>query len=299
MAADDAATVAVRSFAGSTAARPSGGGRSGCWPRRPASAVFLVAGLQLSKLGALGADHGRGWVIALTGLALALAGVGWVITRAAALLTEDWITLSQLTLEDFRRRLYRRETAEGRRRFDLRRHRQVRRGALRTRGRLAGRALPETERCEQESPGTASAGRSGRCRRRLGCRCRDPSGGRRRCRVRELSPHQSRLRGPAAVLVKAAIVIVTGVVVFAIAALHPVSTPTGARSRARRPRRQPRQRPTFALTPTPSDIKRISNTRCRAPTDSQAGRTARSSVRSAAGRTEKDPPDRSPPRHCS
>jgi hypothetical protein len=106
VAADDAATVAVRSFAGSTASLRE----AAKWLLAAAAGVggVLVAGLQLSQLGALGADQWLRMVIALTGLALALAGVGWVITRAAALLTEDWITLSQLTLEDFRRRLNRR-----------------------------------------------------------------------------------------------------------------------------------------------------------------------------------------------
>ena len=106
MAADDEATVAVRSFAGSTASLRE----AAKWLLAAAAGVggVLVAGLQLSKLGALGADQWLRMVIALSGLALALVGVGWVIARAAALLTEDWITLSQLTLEDFRRRLNRR-----------------------------------------------------------------------------------------------------------------------------------------------------------------------------------------------
>lgn len=106
MAADDEATIAVRSFAGSTASLRE----AAKWLLAAAAGVggVLVAGLQLSQLGALGADQWLRMVIALSGLALALVGVGWVIARAAALLTEDWITLSQLTIEDFRRRLNRR-----------------------------------------------------------------------------------------------------------------------------------------------------------------------------------------------
>jgi hypothetical protein len=106
VAADDEATVAVRSFAGSTQSLRE----AAKWLLAAAAGVggVLVAGLQLSKLGALGADQWLRMVIALIGLALALVGVGWVIARAAALLTEDWITLSQLTIEDFRRRLNRR-----------------------------------------------------------------------------------------------------------------------------------------------------------------------------------------------
>lgn len=67
----------------------------------------LVAGLQLGSLGELSLQHWPRLVVAVTGLVLSLAGVGMVIYRAAALLTEDWITLSELNLEDFTRRLNR------------------------------------------------------------------------------------------------------------------------------------------------------------------------------------------------
>ena len=82
MAADDEATVAVRSFAGSTESLRE----AAKWLLAAAAGVggVLVAGLQLSNLGELGADQWLRMMVALIGLALALVGVGWVIARAGA-----------------------------------------------------------------------------------------------------------------------------------------------------------------------------------------------------------------------
>ncbi|MEU2258391.1 hypothetical protein ABZ540_35075 [Nocardia xishanensis] len=65
----------------------------------------LVAGLQLGSLGELALEQWPQLVVATAGIVLSLSGVGMVIHRAAALLTEDWITLSELSVEDFSRRL--------------------------------------------------------------------------------------------------------------------------------------------------------------------------------------------------
>lgn len=69
----------------------------------------LVAGLQLGSLGELSLDHWQRLVIAVAGLALALGGVAVVVAHAGRLLTEDWITLGELSVEDFESRLNRKE----------------------------------------------------------------------------------------------------------------------------------------------------------------------------------------------
>lgn len=73
----------------------------------------LVAGLQLGSLGDLGVDQWERLTVALLGLLVALAGAGAVIARAGTLLTEDWITLAELSLDDFRQRLNRRREPRG------------------------------------------------------------------------------------------------------------------------------------------------------------------------------------------
>ena len=64
-------------------------------------AGLLVAGLQLGTLGKLSHNDWPRLLIALIGLITALVAVGAVIRRAGALLVDDWITLAQLTLDDF------------------------------------------------------------------------------------------------------------------------------------------------------------------------------------------------------
>ena len=85
------------------------------WLLAAAAAVggVLVAGLQLGSLGDLDLHQWGRLALALTGLILALIGVGMVIARAGALLTEDWITLAELSIDDFRRRLNRRREPRG------------------------------------------------------------------------------------------------------------------------------------------------------------------------------------------
>jgi hypothetical protein len=68
-------------------------------------AGLLVAGLQLGSLGHLTSGEVLRLVVALIGLAVALAGVALVIWRAGALLSDEWLTLGQLSSEDFRARI--------------------------------------------------------------------------------------------------------------------------------------------------------------------------------------------------
>lgn len=77
------------------------------WLLTAAAAVgaVLVAGLQLSSVGALVSDELPRLMLALSGLALGLAGVGYMIWRASGLLSDEWILLAQLNLDDFERRI--------------------------------------------------------------------------------------------------------------------------------------------------------------------------------------------------
>ncbi|HEY5852530.1 MAG TPA: hypothetical protein VIW24_00385 [Aldersonia sp.] len=63
--------------------------------------AVLVAGLQLGGLGQLVPDDIPRLVLALAGLFLGFAGVGYMIWRASGVLTDDWILLAQLSLEAF------------------------------------------------------------------------------------------------------------------------------------------------------------------------------------------------------
>lgn len=68
-------------------------------------AGLLVAGLQLGSLGHLTSNEVFRLVIALIGLTMALAGVALVVWRAGALLSDEWLTLGQLSSADFQGRL--------------------------------------------------------------------------------------------------------------------------------------------------------------------------------------------------
>jgi len=61
----------------------------------------LVAGLQLTSIGSLGVSDWPRLVLAVGGLMTALVAVGYVIFRASRLLTDEWITLAQLALNEF------------------------------------------------------------------------------------------------------------------------------------------------------------------------------------------------------
>ena len=67
-------------------------------------AGVLVAGLQLTSLGSLKLDDPRLWV-AIGGLIAAMAGIGCIILVTSKNLTDDWITLAQLSLDEFQAQL--------------------------------------------------------------------------------------------------------------------------------------------------------------------------------------------------
>jgi hypothetical protein len=62
----------------------------------------LVAGLQLTSLGALSVkDDWPRLIAAVAGLAVALVGVGYTIFRTSKVLTDEWITLAQVSDTEF------------------------------------------------------------------------------------------------------------------------------------------------------------------------------------------------------
>lgn len=65
---------------------------------------LLVAGLQLTSLGSLSLDDWRLWV-GVSGVLVAVAGVAYLVTRASQVLTNEWTTLAQLSVDDFEARL--------------------------------------------------------------------------------------------------------------------------------------------------------------------------------------------------
>lgn len=85
-----------------------------------ASGGVLVAGLQLTRLGSLGAGDWPRLLFACLGLAAGLGAVGYQVYQASLMLTDEWITLAQLDLEVINRQL----AGPGRRR-DRRRLEQI------------------------------------------------------------------------------------------------------------------------------------------------------------------------------
>jgi hypothetical protein len=65
----------------------------------------LLAGLSLTSIGSLGFSDWPRLVAAGAGLAAALGAVGYMILRTSRLLTDEWFTLAQLQLEQFRQQL--------------------------------------------------------------------------------------------------------------------------------------------------------------------------------------------------
>jgi len=85
-----------------------------------ASGGVLVAGLQLTGLGSLGAGDWPRLLFACLGLAAGLGAVGYQVYQASLMLTDEWITLAQLDLEVINRQL-----AGSSRRRDRRRLEQI------------------------------------------------------------------------------------------------------------------------------------------------------------------------------
>ena len=70
-----------------------------------AAGGVLVAGIQLTGLGSLGADDWPRLLIACLGLAAGLGAVGYLVFQASLMLTDEWITLAQLDMEMINRQL--------------------------------------------------------------------------------------------------------------------------------------------------------------------------------------------------
>lgn len=62
---------------------------------------LLVAGLQLTTLGSLGRGDALRLAIAGAAVFVALAAVGYIVWLTSSLLTQEWLTLAQLHVDDF------------------------------------------------------------------------------------------------------------------------------------------------------------------------------------------------------
>jgi hypothetical protein len=78
----------------------------------------LMAGVQLTGLGSLGAGDWPRLVIACLGLAAGLGAVGYLVFQASLMLTDEWITLAQLDLEMINRQIAGSGSRRGRRRLE-------------------------------------------------------------------------------------------------------------------------------------------------------------------------------------
>lgn len=70
-----------------------------------AAGAAMVAGVQLTSIGSLSLSDWPRLVAARAGLASGLGAVGYMIFRTSRLLADEWITLAQLELEEFKRQL--------------------------------------------------------------------------------------------------------------------------------------------------------------------------------------------------
>jgi hypothetical protein len=64
-----------------------------------AASAVLVAGVQLTGLGSLGAGEWPRLIIACVSLGAGLSAVGYLVFQASLMLTDEWITLAELDLE--------------------------------------------------------------------------------------------------------------------------------------------------------------------------------------------------------
>lgn len=85
------------------------------WLITAAAAVggALVAGLGVKGLGPLSFNDWPRLTAATLGMVAALASVGYMITRASRILTDEWITLAQLSLAEFQAKVRESATLRG------------------------------------------------------------------------------------------------------------------------------------------------------------------------------------------
>ena len=70
-----------------------------------AAGAAMAADLQLTSIGSLGPGGWPRLIAGGAGLAAGLAAVGYIIFRTSRLVTDEWITLAQLELDQFKRQL--------------------------------------------------------------------------------------------------------------------------------------------------------------------------------------------------
>jgi hypothetical protein len=70
-----------------------------------AAGAAMVAGVQLTRIGSLSLGDWPRLIAAGAGLAAGLGAVGYMIFRTSRLLTDEWITLAQLELYEFKQQL--------------------------------------------------------------------------------------------------------------------------------------------------------------------------------------------------
>jgi hypothetical protein len=194
-----------------------------------ASGGVLVAGLQLTRLGSLGAGDWPRLLFACLGLAAGLGAVGYQVYQASLMLTDEWITLAQLDLELINRQL----AGPGRRR-DRRRLEQIKKiraeledyqdefyGAVADSISDLYRRLIEANKNARESPGPAPAAEAARLKDVVDTVVQAANYAYARSAFAAL---RQRLIGAGAVFV-------AGIVIFAYAANPPAHAPRPAPSR--------------------------------------------------------------------
>jgi hypothetical protein len=187
----------------------------------------LVAGLQLTGLGSLGAEDWPRLLVACAALAAGLGAIGYMLFQTSLMLTDEWITLAQLDLEMIDRQL-----AGSRRRRDRRRLERVKtiRGELESYqdefyGSVAGsisdlyRRLIDANRQARESPSPEHARAAAELREVVDTVAQAANYAYARSAFAALRQH----------LTVAGAVFVTGIVIFAYAA-NPVA-PTARTTR--------------------------------------------------------------------
>lgn len=80
--------------------------------------TVLVAGVQLTSIGSLGPGDWPRLIAAASGLAAGLGAIGYMIFQASLLLTDKWITLAALEMEEVRQLLWNPVRRRDRRRLD-------------------------------------------------------------------------------------------------------------------------------------------------------------------------------------